>query len=249
MTIYIYNDLGVDPGALCHTINFVKDHSYKRPQLINHHEIIAGTWIEDAALLIMPGGADLGYVNKLNGAGNAAIRDYVQNGGAYLGICAGAYYASKFIEFDIGGKQEISGSRELAFFPGKSIGPHLAQYDYLSYSGARLAPLTLSHEFSDQTAVFYYNGGGYFADAETYDNTKVLAWYQTANAIAMPAIIQMQSGKGQVILSGVHFEYAPELLDSSDLYLAPIIPELYKTNPARKRLVQHLMAGLKAKAL
>ncbi len=243
MRTYIYNDLGVDAEALRNTINLMEDIGDSDVHLINHQDIISGTWTHDASFLIMPGGADLGYAEKLNGEGNAIIKRYVQGGGAYLGICAGAYYASQFVEFDKGGELEVSGHRELAFFPGKAVGPHLAKYDYLSRSGARLALLTLNSEFSDKSALVYYNGGGYFADAESLPNTQVLAWYKTNHA----AIIRVQVGQGQAILSGIHFEYAPELLDSSDEYLALLIPELCKANPTRKRMAKQIVASLKAR--
>jgi glutamine amidotransferase-like uncharacterized protein len=237
MRTYIYNDLGVSAEALRNTIYLMEDIEGSDVTIINHQDIISGTWTNDASLLIMPGGADLGYAEKLNGKGNAVIKRYVEGGGAYLGICAGAYYASQFVEFDMGGEQEVSGHRELAFFPGKAVGPHLAKYDYLSHSGARLAQLTLNSKFSDNNAVVYYNGGSYFAEAETAANTQVLAWYKTNHA----AIIRVQVGQGQAILSGVHFEYAPELLDNSDEYLAPLIPELLKTNSTRQRLAQQII--------
>lgn len=245
MSTYIYNDLGVNAESLQNTINLMKDIAGGDIQLINHQDVRSGAWTKDASLIIMPGGADLGYVEKLNGKGNAVIKRYVQEGGAYLGICAGAYYASQYIEFDKGSELEVCGARELAFFPGKSIGPHLAKYDYLSYSGARLAMLTLSHEFSAENVIVYYNGGGYFAQTETAKNTRVLAWYKTDDIDSQAAIVRVQIGKGCAILSGVHFEYSPELLDKSDKYLSPLIPELYQANASRKRLAHQLLANIK----
>jgi glutamine amidotransferase-like uncharacterized protein len=45
---------------------------------------------DDAVLLAVPGGADLPFCKALNGAPNERIRRFVEEGGAYLGICAGA---------------------------------------------------------------------------------------------------------------------------------------------------------------
>lgn len=56
---------------------------------------------------IVAGGADLAYCAQLNGAGNAVIRRYVSSGGAYLGLCAGAYYACRRVEFEPGGPLEV----------------------------------------------------------------------------------------------------------------------------------------------
>ncbi|RAO68427.1 uncharacterized protein BHQ10_004439 [Talaromyces amestolkiae] len=57
--------------------------------------LIKEPWLSTCAMLVMPGGADLGYCASLNGAGNRRITQFVQNGGAYLGFCAGGYYGSR----------------------------------------------------------------------------------------------------------------------------------------------------------
>ena len=41
----------------------------------------------------MPGGRDQPYCRELGGAGAGAVRDWVERGGGYLGLCAGAYWA------------------------------------------------------------------------------------------------------------------------------------------------------------
>ena len=55
---------------------------------------------------VMPGGADRPYCAALNGEGNRRIRAFVEAGGAYLGLCAGAYYASQRVEFELGSRCE-----------------------------------------------------------------------------------------------------------------------------------------------
>ena len=46
-------------------------------------------WTENAAALVIPGGRDLPYVADLAGRPNARIRKWVEEGGRFLGICAG----------------------------------------------------------------------------------------------------------------------------------------------------------------
>jgi hypothetical protein len=48
--------------------------------------------------------------------------EYVSAGGAYLGLCAGAYYACSRVEFEPGGPLQVRGDRELGFFPGVAAG-------------------------------------------------------------------------------------------------------------------------------
>lgn len=252
--IYVYNDQGVSAEALEHTIYTLetfaasvinKNNNKKNLKIIiktiNAADIKSGFWQSKATLLIMPGGADILYVKKLNGAGNAAIKNYVENGGAYLGICAGAYYGSAFIEFDAGGSLEVIGARELKFFPGKARGPLLAKYDYKSNSGARAASVNISitnldikraEIIHEKNINLFFNGGPYFENASSFPNVSILGYYNHSPQLKenegknqeefqefkeefkanFPAIIYISYGKGKVILSGLHFEYSEELL-------------------------------------
>ena len=65
------------------------------------------------------GGYDLGYIRALGQDGIDQVKGYVQTGGHYLGVCAGAYFASARVTFDEGGDLEVCGPRQLAFFPGE----------------------------------------------------------------------------------------------------------------------------------
>ena len=187
----------------------------------------------------MPGGADLLYVRKLNGQGNKHIKAYVKNGGAYLGICAGSYYGSAYVEFDKGGKLEVFGERELAFFPGVAVGPVLAKYDYRSNSGSSAAKIKLDSK-EVKKAVMYYNGGGYFKNATNYDDVTIIGYYENY----LPAIVHVSFGKGNVILSGVHFEYDLYQLDTQDPYLNKISLGLKYSNAKRQILVQVIFGKL-----
>ncbi|KAK9825704.1 hypothetical protein WJX81_008129 [Elliptochloris bilobata] len=75
-------------------------------EAFREEDLLSGDWADDCALLVMPGGADLPFCRRLNGAGNALIRGYVERGGSYLGLCAGAYYACRRVEFEIGTRLE-----------------------------------------------------------------------------------------------------------------------------------------------
>ena len=184
--VYIYKDDGVSEESLLQTIATLKELLSRNYSVhtINAKDVIYNKWIKDAALFVMPGGADLPYAKKLNGKGNHNIKNYVQDGGAYLGICAGSYYGSAYVEFDKGGELEVLGERELAFFPGKEIGPILAKYDYKNNSGARAANIKLALDAVKESIV-YYNGGGYFENAANYDKVSVVGYYQNH----LPAII------------------------------------------------------------
>jgi len=99
-------------------------------------------WHRNALVLVMPGGADVPYCRKLNGRGNDSIRSYVENGGSYLGLCAGAYYGCSRVEFEVEDPVlEVQGERELGFFEGSGRGSVYPGFEYESEKGAVAAPV------------------------------------------------------------------------------------------------------------
>ncbi len=248
--------------ALAPALNPSPTHQYaKNPCLLQlHHqpitpeELIQQDWSHDTALLVIPGGADKPYLEKLRGPGNAKIKQYVANGGKYLGICAGAYYSADHIEFAKGDQElEVIGDRELKFFPGLVQGPTYSGFDYRAVkaiAGMRAAkvywqaakPFNHSQEF-----VVFYNGGGHFVDAEKYPNVKVLARYasETPKQTQQPAaIVECAVGKGKAILSGPHFEWDPATLEGYDQRLIAIKDNLHAANENRLALAANLLERL-----
>ena len=241
-TIYIYSGPGVGtnsdtevPASLAQEIS-TRRYSIKR---IDAKTILAEKWRADAALLVMPGGRDVPYQEALVGKANSIIREYVSGGGKYLGLCAGAYYASSSFEFDAGGELEIIASRELGFFPGKAIGPAygVGSYFYNSERGTKAAPLEVASDFQ---VASYFSGGCYFLDSEKYPTVEVLARYSDIPG-RPAAIIQCAVGKGMAILTGVHPEFRAAALNVEDSYLVKILPELKQQEPGRRRLLRELL--------
>ncbi|RLV89629.1 4-hydroxybenzoate polyprenyltransferase mitochondrial [Spathaspora sp. JA1] len=167
----------------------------------------------------MPGGADLPYCNILNGVGNRKISNYVKQGGAYLGFCAGAYFASTRCEFEIGNLNlEVSGPRELAFYPDAKRGCAFKGFQYESHAGSRAVKLSVNTSvLSDvpSNVYNYYNGGGVFINASKYKDVEVLARYDEridVEDIDKAAVVFRKVGKGRVLLTGTHPEFSYNLL-------------------------------------
>jgi glutamine amidotransferase-like uncharacterized protein len=148
---------------------------------LSAEQLLSAEWARQPGgcdLLCMPGGADLPYCRLLNGRGNAIIRGWVEAGGAYLGICAGAYYASSCCVFEAGNPDlEVIGDRELAFFPGTAFGPVHPGFDYQSERGAAAVAVTFRPSPSANssggttptytiTTLDYTNGGPMFLSCE-----------------------------------------------------------------------------------
>ncbi|KAF2453260.1 biotin-protein ligase [Lineolata rhizophorae] len=186
---------------------------------VNGTVIVKEPWTASCALLVFPGGADLGYCRNLNGEGNRRIKQYVRQGGSYLGFCAGGYYGSRRCEFEVGDKKmEVIGDRELSFYPGICRGSAFAGFVYSSEAGARAARLRADTGRELEDFCSYYNGGGAFVDASRFqdDGVEVLASYveelDVDSGKDKAAVVLCQVGEGYALLTGPHPEFAPENL-------------------------------------
>lgn len=179
--------------------------------------ILKEPWASTCALLVFPGGADMGYCRVLNGDGNRRISDFVRRGGSYLGLCAGGYYGSQRCEFEIGNRSlEVIGSRELGFFPGTCRGGAFKGFEYHSEKGARAVRLKVSKDafggHAPPGTTSYFNGGGVFVDAGKLADQKVevLATYEQQIDVEggddNAAVVLCGVGLGKAVLSGPHPE-------------------------------------------
>ena len=141
--VFVYVDDGSSFEDLLRELARELDHSVGRLIPLLAEDVVDGAVLTGVGTLVMPGGADLPYRAKLDGSGNARIRRFVEEGGTYLGVCAGAYYGCRSLAFHEGRNDEVSGSRELAFVDAQAVGslPELGPlYDLTirSASSARL---------------------------------------------------------------------------------------------------------------
>lgn len=203
--IVIYQDEGAGEfGVKCLAEFFKGDEVW----FCTAESVIDGRILQMADIFVMPGGADLPYCKKLNGAGNENIRAFVEDGGTYLGVCAGAYYACSSLEYHKGRPDEISGKRELALIDAVAYGSlsELAPHYDLTLQSAAIA--NMIGEDGTAAQAFYHGGCAFrLKDPET----EIIARYADLPGTP-PAIIAKDVGEGRVILSGVHFEIYPDKL-------------------------------------
>jgi biotin--protein ligase len=237
--IYLYAGPGTRPVCLDQTEQMFQQYlaNYYRVERIQPEDVIDKPWQTKAACFVMPGGRDIPYEQSLNPVGICKIREYVQQGGAYLGICAGAYFASKKIEFALGSEIEVNQERSLKFYDGIASGPVLADYEYHSQKGARAAKIGCE----GMSVMVYFNGGCTFLDAQKLPNLDVLGYYVLEDQAELPAIVHIKQGTGCAILSGVHFEFEPSTMDKDDPHLSPVILEIQNTSSQRLILVKRLL--------
>lgn len=247
--ILVYAGPGAGPNSLANTVAMLQEFVGNKyvVKTITPEEVIAGKWMHKTALFIMPGGADRPYLEKLQGQGNLNIKKYVQNGGKYLGICAGAYYAADRIEFAKGDAAlEVIGDRELKFYPGLVEGPTYKGFDHRDVQNTAGMRAATIHMQSKSLAIFY-NGGGHFVDADNFANVKVLARYgdEAPYRLDKPAaIIECNVGRGKAILSGPHFEWDAKALNKISADLTYMQSKLATQEESRQELIRYIFNRL-----
>lgn len=268
--VLIYNDEGVDQDSLIYAQDFFESRNCS-VRIVDAEFLKEKAWISENNsenynnynnnVLVIPGGADCPYHRKLRGIGCDNIKEFVRNGGTYVGICAGGYFGCKRVKFAIGTELEVDESRELSFFPGVALGPMLKPYVYDSEEGASAAAV----ETVDGRMFYaYHNGGGTFVFDEIdnkdckkdnrKDNNrdinrgiKILARYSDAKH--SPAIIKCKYGKGVAILSGVHYEINPKMLLSvvkkEDMqFIKPIAEKINSTLEIKENFLDEIFKAV-----
>ncbi|GEM_PF-2065949 len=182
----IYSDRGAFHLGLIVSQRFFQTHGITYAPLYKDDLKRKETY-EKITVLYFPGGWSGYYTEDLRGRPAKLIREFVSSGGKYLGVCAGAYFASEKIIWE--GKVYRP---PLGIFRGVAIGPIRALAPWPLYTVAKI--LYLGREVE----AFYY-GGPYFEG-----EGEVLGKYAVNGK---PAVVLGAYGKGRVLLSGLHFEY------------------------------------------
>ena len=149
---------------------------------------------------VMPGGYSTFQRHALGQVGTTALRQFVDQGGRYLGICAGGYVAAKDVHWE-----DKHYPYPLELFDGTAEGAldSIAAWPRDAAVVLKLTKAGKSRGLSEAAeGTFYYKGGPHFHGGT---NVTVLATYPNGTA----AIIARPYGKGEVVLNGIHFERRP----------------------------------------
>ncbi|MGE4313292.1 MAG: BPL-N domain-containing protein [Pseudobdellovibrionaceae bacterium] len=205
-TISIYEDYTHNNGVLTLAVQDAWPHA--KILHMDAAEIAEGK-LEGCDLFIIPGGASLYYSEKLDGAGNAAIRKWVEAGGTFLGICAGAYYACGKIDWARETQYAITRDGELNFFEGCATGPIKDFIEDGDVDKCWDALITLQQPDGTSFQALYA-AGPIFDEPKADAPLQVIARYADLEGCP-PAILAGSIGKGRVVLSAVHLEYSKDL--------------------------------------
>ncbi len=161
-------------------------------------------------LLFGGGFAYPGYTVHISDRGKARIQEYIQGGGAFVGICAGAYFACDSLDYEGHTWADESGY-DTDLYPSVCGGP---VHEVSSYP--LWAPATIDFPGHDAYQDFeqapfqrqlYYAGGPFFPELPA--SAEVLATYGDQGPhLGQPAAVTLPYGDGRVVLWGPH----PEVL-------------------------------------
>ncbi len=178
--------------------------------------------LESCDVLLVPGGSSEMMATLLGAEGKAAIRQFLQQGGGYVGICAGSFLATDRFEscLDVIDASLLSGTCEVPGMGrvslsergdgevnvkitdnGKAVFPQTKDVLLANYSGGPI--------FQDDAldrAPSYTTLATYLSEVNRYDK-------QRGTMVQTPAVIAGTFGQGRVILFGFHPESKNETKD------------------------------------
>ena len=198
MDVLIYNGT----GAMESSVDGIEDYlNNSNNQNMSSHKfdytttsIINSTTLSGYNVLIMPGGEAIDYLDN-NEIDNASIEQFISEGNGYVGISAGAYAASDYVDGD---------------FPGWGLAPDVNTTN-TSYEGVlALTATSDGNKLLNGTLTDMYMDSG--PAMITSNNQIVMATYGDNNSgyVGYPAIIGETNGNGRVVLCGPNPEVIPQ---------------------------------------
>ena len=169
-------------------------------QRISSDDINNGILTEGFKVVIFPGGYAYDYKVDLNAKGEKNIKAFINNGGGYLGICAGAFLATASVLWE-----GIKYNYPLDLFQGTAIG---SIKEIQPWDGYKMTTISLNknneiNKFQKEKLKTLYYGGPYFEPSLNQAVDTIATWDEYLNKLA---IISFKYGSGNVILSAPHPE-------------------------------------------
>jgi len=163
--------------------------------------------LEDFSILCIPGGNMYQYAQDISSTGMENVRNFIRNGGGYIGICGGAYFASSKVVWQ--GDQLVM--TPLGLFPGRAEGPINEIVPYPNYTMCKVDISDSTHPITqsepDSAWMLYYWGPVLVPNKDA--NVTILGKYDRVN---QPTMMAFDYDLGRVFLIGTH----PEIEEDSE---------------------------------
>lgn len=213
--ILVFAEQGADALTMCGALRLVFARCANPPAIVP----VTAAQMREAGMMapartigfVLPGASDADYDRKLGPDNIRALRDFVQDGGRFLGVCAGAYYACKTVEWygwdSARAKRKNPGIDFFDYAANGPIRPFLAAQDVKtkqdrSLSHCAVADITWHDGKYERRGAVMYWGGPQFSG---FSHGRILARFNDL-AGKPPAIVMAQIGKGSALISSVHPE-------------------------------------------
>jgi glutamine amidotransferase-like uncharacterized protein len=198
-TIAIYSDGGTWVDGIIALESFFEDNGFLSKRVyadaLNKRESLS-----DCSAICFPGGYAYDYKTALTMNGLNYVRSFINNGGAYIGICAGAFFASSSVEWE-----GETYPYQLKLFDGTATGSiySIAKWDDHAMTRIKLNPDNPVKSGLNETYTVLYYGGPYFTPNPGIQFDTIAVWSDYND---LPAIICFEYGNGRVCLIGPHLE-------------------------------------------
>ncbi len=233
------------------TVDYPIDHSlknYAAKNKLNYFKITASDILNGIlkenfdGVLVISGGESKHCSKQLKNNGQDLIHDFIKNGGKYIGICRGKYWAGQEIIFNndltnekINTKISDNHLKPLGLYSATSSGPINKLTDPIrKQTSSHMVVLKSSlylpgHSKMDCPAV--YNAGPVI-DIE--EDVEVLGYMTNSKGLVFPAVIEKKIGNGHMLSTSLHYEISGrDLLDNKLVYQS-------KFNQNIKSIQKHL---------
>ncbi len=206
VAIYTDNGVGTWPDGITAFEQFLnwKGISYQEITALDVNNV---SLKDDYQVIYFPGGFAWYYKAAIDSAGIEHIRELVSSGGGYIGMCAGAYFASDSVEWEEDGKIDYP----LDLFDGVAKGAidAIAPWDDYTMTGLRMDTTNVINRYEPPEETMLYYGGPVFKPHSGVQVDTVATWSSYFDSLA---IINFTYGAGRVLLIAPH----PEIEEDSD---------------------------------
>jgi len=169
--------------------------------IVQPKDIVQNLTNEAFDLVFFPGGSGQKQAASLGDDGLNAVRNFVENGGAYIGTCAGAFLGMN--------------SLYLYGRPGpevKSLGTGMVK---VAFTEQGFRDFSYDRNRFAGNVSIYYQGGPVFSQPSLPSDVNVLARFTSPvpsylpnpQGVGTPAITSSTFGKGRVVLNSPHAEH------------------------------------------
>jgi len=198
--IALYSDNGAAESCVNATKNMFEWMGYTVKLITSDY--IDKNDLDNFSMICFPGGDMYRYSIDISSSGKEKIRNFIRDGGGYIGICGGAYFTGEKV-FWQGNQLPME---PLAIFPGITRGPvdEIAPYPNCVMCEVNIVNRTHPVTESEQDSVWIQYCYGPMLLPNDNANIEILGEYEIGDN---PSIIAFKYGHGRVFIIGTHPEF------------------------------------------